>query len=188
MEEEMKAVDELRNEHKAIERMLRILQAMAEKIRNNEQIVNEQLDGIMEFLSVFVDDCHHGKEEEFLFPALEAAGVQRESGPIGDLLGEHEQGRGLVERLKKSLETYRSGNMESSVDVHIIINEYVGLMIQHIEKENKGLFLMAEDRLDASKDNEIIEAFDKIERERIGSGKHDEFHAFLDDMNSKYLK
>jgi hemerythrin-like domain-containing protein len=35
----------------------------------------------MEFLTVFVDKCHHGKEEEFLFPALEAAGIAREGGP-----------------------------------------------------------------------------------------------------------
>ncbi|MDY0226535.1 MAG: hemerythrin domain-containing protein [Desulfomicrobium apsheronum] len=184
----MKAVDELRNEHQGIERMLRILQSIAGKLAKDEQIVSGQLDGIMEFLSVFVDECHHGKEEEILFPALEAAGVPCEGGPIGDLLGEHKQGRKLVARLKKSVESYTSGDMASAADVQVIINEYVGLMIQHIEKENKGLFLMAESKLDIAKDHEIIEAFDTLERERIGLGKHDEFHTLLDRLYVEYLQ
>jgi hemerythrin-like domain-containing protein len=36
---------------------------------------------MMEFLSVFADTCHHGKEEDFLFPGLEAAGIPNEGGP-----------------------------------------------------------------------------------------------------------
>ena len=88
----MKATDELRKEHQGIELMLRVLQAVAEKFKRGERVNTEHLDGILEFLSIFVDKCHHGKEEEFLFPALEAAGVRREDGPIGVMLSEHEQG------------------------------------------------------------------------------------------------
>jgi hypothetical protein len=29
---------------------------------------------LLEFFTVFVDKCHHGKEEELLFPAMEQAG------------------------------------------------------------------------------------------------------------------
>ena len=63
----------------------------------------------MDFLSIFVDKCHHGKEEEFLFPALEAKGVKREGGPIGVMLHEHEQGRGLVAMLRNAVADYTSG-------------------------------------------------------------------------------
>jgi hemerythrin-like domain-containing protein len=34
------------------------------------------------FLKEFADRCHHGKEEDFLFPALEKAGIKKEGGPI----------------------------------------------------------------------------------------------------------
>ncbi len=184
----MKAVDELRNEHQGIELMLRILQSIAGKLGKGEEIADGQLDDIMEFLSVFVDKCHHAKEEEFLFPALEAAGVPREGGPIDSLLDEHNQGRRLVARLEKSVKKYTSADMKSAEDIPVIIDEYVGLMIQHIEKENKGLFLMAESKLDAAKDNEIFEAFEKLEKERIGLGKHDEFHVLLNQLDIEYLK
>jgi hemerythrin-like domain-containing protein len=51
---------------------------------------------ILDFLVVFVDKCHHGKEEGLLFPALEAVGVSRNGGPIGVLLEEHRKGRSLT--------------------------------------------------------------------------------------------
>ena len=48
-----------------MELMLRILQAIASKLGQGEQIGSGLLNGIMEFLSIFVDKCHHGKEDEF---------------------------------------------------------------------------------------------------------------------------
>lgn len=49
-----------------------------EKIVSGKNVPAEELKGIMEFLTVFVDKCHHGKEEDFLFPALEAAGIAKD--------------------------------------------------------------------------------------------------------------
>ncbi|MGE5781951.1 MAG: hemerythrin domain-containing protein [Nitrososphaerales archaeon] len=44
----------------------------------------------MDFLKNFTNICHHGKEEETLFPSLEKNGMARESGPIARMLFEHE--------------------------------------------------------------------------------------------------
>ena len=184
----MKATDELKNEHQGIELMLRILQSIAGKLGKGEQIAGEQLDGIMEFLSVFVDKCHHGKEEEFLFPALEAAGVSREGGPIGALMGEHEHGRRLVARLEKTVANYMAGDKTATAEFQVVVDEYVVLMLQHIEKENKGLFITAESKLDTAKDNELFENFEQLEKERIGLGKHEEFHALLNRLEHEFLK
>ena len=48
----------------------------------------EHLDQLFEFFGVFVDRCHHGKEEALLFPALEAVGIGNNGGPIGVMLRE----------------------------------------------------------------------------------------------------
>jgi len=138
-------------------------------------------------LSVFVDKCHHAKEEEFLFPALEAAGVPREGGPIGVLMDEHEQGRRLVTRLKKAVINYTSGDKTATANVQVIVAEYVALLTQHIEKETNVLFAMADAKLDTSKDNELFEAFEQLEEERIGPGKHEEFHELLHRLEHQYL-
>ncbi|MCF8068067.1 MAG: hemerythrin domain-containing protein [Desulfobacterales bacterium] len=183
----MKATDELKKEHNGIELMLRVLQVVADKFKHGEHVNTEHLDGILEFLSIFVDKCHHGKEEEFLFPALEAAGVPREGGPIGVMLNEHEQGRKLAAKLKNVLTDNKPGDNANASGAQLIIKEYVALLTQHIAKENTILFPMADAKLDSKKDTELFEAFEQLERERIGVGKHEEFHVLLDQLQNKYL-
>jgi len=184
----MKATSELKKEHEGIELMLRILQALARGYGRGETISVEHSDAILEFLSIFVDKCHHGKEEEYLFPALAKAGMMRDGGPIGVLLGEHEQARRLVAMLIDSMKRYASGDKTAAVNVHHTIDDYVVLLAQHIDKENNILFPMAEGKLDDHQDMVLFEAFEQLERERIGIGKHDEFHALLDRLRDRYLK
>ncbi|MBN2034566.1 MAG: hemerythrin domain-containing protein [Deltaproteobacteria bacterium] len=99
----MKATDELGNEHEGIELMLRILQAVSAKVEQGEQVQAKHFDGILEFLSIFVDRCHHGKEEKFLFPLFESAGAAQERDLIGVLMKEHKEGRELVARLEDAV-------------------------------------------------------------------------------------
>lgn len=175
----MKATEELKNEHHGIGIMLGVLQAVADRFEHGEDVDEKHLSGILDFLSIFVDKCHHGKEEEFLFPALENAGVPREGGPIRVMLQEHEQGRRLVARLKDALSGHGSGVLSRMEEAQVIITEYVALLSQHIDKENTVLFPMADAKLDPDKDAELFEAFERLERERIGEGKHAEFHELL---------
>lgn len=184
----MKVTDELKKEHQGIELMLRVLQAIADKLGQGEHIGIEHLDHIMEFLSTFVDKCHHGKEEEFLFPALEAAGVPRDRGPIGVLLSEHEQGRKLIAGLKNGVTNYTSGDKTGTSAIRAVVDEYTTLLAQHIEKENNALFAMADAKLNTAKDNELFEGFERLEKKRIGAGKHEEFHALLNQLENEYLR
>lgn len=184
----MRATEELMMEHQGIELMLRIMNAVVDKVDQGESIQADPLDGILEFLSVFVDRCHHGKEEEFLFPALEAAGVGRDSGPIGVMLSEHEQGRTLVAELRQAVARGKSGDKGAPTALRQSVEAYTSLLTQHIAKENTVLFPMADARLNASQDGELVEAFERLERERIGVGKHEEFHALLDALQIKYLE
>ena len=62
------------------------------------------------------------------------------------------------------------------------------LLTQHIAKENSVLFPLADSRLDAGRDNQLFEDFERLERERIGIGKHEAFHRLLDQLSNTYLK
>jgi hemerythrin-like domain-containing protein len=183
----MNATKELTNEHKAIELMLRILDAISQKITSGGQVPPKDLDGIAEFLSVFVDSCHHGKEEDHLFPALEKGGVPRAGGPIGILLEEHEQGRQIAACLKATFGEYAGGNKDAAGEISKAVGEYVTLLTQHIEKENNVLFPMADGRVNEAEDVRIVDSFEELERDRIGPGKHDEFHEMLGRLKRLYL-
>jgi hemerythrin-like domain-containing protein len=47
---------------------------------------------------------------------------------------------------------------------------------------------MAEKLLSAEDDEAMYENFEKLEIDRIGSGKHEEFHALLENLSLKYGK
>ncbi|HPF84238.1 MAG TPA: hemerythrin domain-containing protein [Aminivibrio sp.] len=184
----MKSTDELRNEHRGIEVMLDILDGAAEKLSGGAPADFGHLDGMMEFLSVFADTCHHGKEEDFLFPGLEAAGIPNEGGPIGVMLGEHRKGREHIAGMKRGITAMKAGDRGGVSMFAENAAGYTALLRQHIQKEDNVLFVMAEQRLDAAKDEELFREFEKLEEERIGKGKHDEFHALLDRLQKIYTR
>lgn len=185
----MRATEELEKEHHGIRLMLQVLRVFAQKLRSGESVESAHLDQMIEFFTVFVDKCHHGKEEEYLFPALVAVGVAREGGPIGVLLSEHALGQELVERMQEALSLLRveADDPVGKVSFQSIAEEYEALMLQHIDKENTVLFVLANAKLDESKDLELFSAFERLEEDRIGKGTHEKFHAFLDKMATMYL-
>ena len=182
----MDPIRELRNEHRGVETMLGILENMTARYAQELDVDAQDLDAVLEFLSVFVDQCHHGKEEEFLFPALEAAGVPKDHGPIGVMLQEHQQGRRLVAELGDVSEKLKFGDRSAGKTIAKIYADYVDLLKQHIEKEESILFHMAEDMLGSGKKYELWEAFEKLEKERIGPGRHEAFHQLLDRLQQAY--
>jgi len=184
----MGPLEDLRAEHEGILLMLKILERVCDKFAPGGRLDATHLDGIMEFFVVFVDKCHHGKEEEFLFPALEEAGVPREGGPIGVMLREHAAGRACVSQMRQTLTGYRAGDRRAAEGFRQHARQYTELLRQHIDKENNVLFVMAESRLPRAKQDELVRAFEKLEKERIGEGKHEEFHALLDQLQKEYLR
>jgi len=184
----MNAIDELITEHEAVKTTLKVLDNISQEIGRSSKIPNiEHLEQLFEFFTVFVDTCHHGKEEELLFPAMEAVGISRESGPIGVMLSEHQQGRDLVSKMKQDLSAYVSGDANAAQAFKKHADAYVNLLNYHIEKENGVLFPMAMKHLSAQKLAEMKSGFDRIEIERIGEGKHEAFHRMLDELENTYL-
>ncbi len=177
----MRSIDVLRAEHDGIGVMLQVLEAICRRLEAHEPLDGGELEAILGFLKVFVDRCHHGKEEELLFPALEAAGIPREGGPIGVMLSEHEQGRGLIRSMREALEGPDGSGFAATA------RSYIDLLRAHIAKEDSVLFVAAESILASNQDSALFEGFEAIERERIGIGKHEEFHALLGALSAKYL-
>ena len=183
----MKATEELKNEHEGILLMLRILDSVSIKMNSGEKIPAGDLESMVEFFKVFVDKCHHGKEEDFLFPAMERAGVTREHGPIEVMLNEHTMGRSLMTKISNAVFQYSAGNNSASDEFGTASADYTALLSRHIDKENNILFPMADMRLTPQEDQKLLEDFEKLEHDRIGPGKHEEFHGLLTRLEQLYL-
>lgn len=85
----MKPTDSLKEEYGAIKLMLHVIGAICSRLQSGKEVELSDLDRIVEFIRVFADSCHHGKEEELLFPAMAESGIPVEGCPIGVMLAEH---------------------------------------------------------------------------------------------------
>ncbi len=182
----MRPTEELVTEHNAIKRMLGILEGVSRRLEAGEAVEAEHLERIVDFIRGFADRCHHGKEEDLLFPAMEEAGVPRQGGPIGVMLSEHTQGRDYVRGLAEAVATYRAGNKEAASRIVENARGYVQLLSQHIHKEDNILYPMADRFLSPQKQTELLKSFAQVERERMGPGKHEEYHALLEELERAY--
>ena len=183
----MGAIDELNAEHQAIEQMLRVLRVLGHRLRLGAAVPPTHVDSMMEFLDVFVDRCHHAKEEEHLFPALAAVGVRDQGGPLEALCNEHQRGRELVGQLRAGLAKRATDPLGGGLAFAAAAEEYQGLMLLHMDKETGMLFAAADIRLGKETDRELSAAFARLEHERIGDGVHQRLHAAFDQMCTLYL-
>jgi hemerythrin-like domain-containing protein len=176
------ATEVLRKEHDAILRMLEATEEVARRLRNHERVEPQILDQLLEFFRLFADRCHHGKEEDLLFPLLEKKGMPRGGGPIGVMLMEHDQGRGLVGQMDIAGKEFATGDSAAGLRWATAAADYAELLREHIAKENEVLFVMAERMLTPVEQQELALAFEKSEAEKLGAGTHERLHAMMDKL------
>ena len=137
------ATSRLREEH---QRILEVANALAVLVRAAEEgrwDVDAFADCVT-FIRLFADACHHGKEEDLLFPELEAGGMPRDHGPIAVMLREHQEGRALARHMAGALDGARAGDPEAQATLRNAAMGYVNLIRGHIQKEDHVLFEMAD--------------------------------------------
>src|SRR3989304_8130286 len=108
------ATEILKEDHRLIERLLRVLAQAAGKVEKGEEVSTTVFARALDFIRNFADRCHHGKEEDCLFPALEAHGLPRHAGPVAVMLSEHEEGGGDVRGLAQALEQGQKGGKSAA--------------------------------------------------------------------------
>jgi hemerythrin-like domain-containing protein len=129
----MNAIQTMMDEHQTILRVL----ACLEKLVDEQAATFAKITG---FLREYADSLHHGKEEDLLFPALEATGIPTEAGPTVVMRMEHEEGRALVRRMRE-LATSEPFDRAAIVEPAL---QFVGLLRAHIAKEDHILYPMAQ--------------------------------------------
>lgn len=184
----MKPTEVLKEEHRAIELALKILEKICDRLENGEKVDVEYLEKIFEFIRIFADKCHHGKEEDLLFPAMEEAGIPKEGGPIGVMLSEHNMGRDYVKKFSEGVKEYSEGESEAINKITENARAYIQILREHIYKEDNILYSMADAHLTEERQKELVDGFEKVEEERIGKGKHEEFHKLLHHLEEIYLR
>ena len=119
---------------------------------------------LLRFLDEFDAGLHHQKEEQLLFPALEAAGLSASHGPTAVLRDEHLRSQFWRHRLEQALHDRDRTRLIAAAA------SYLDLTRAHVLKENQILFPLAQRLL----------AADELER------LHREFRLLAADQRVRY--
>lgn len=179
-DQELTVTEVLTAEHRAIERMLAVLEAAAQRLRAGERVPAEIFREAVDFVGNFVDKYHHGKEEANLFPLLEERGVSREGGPLGVMLHEHDVGRKYIGAIDAAIGAYEEGAEAAARVIEENVRGYIHLLRHHIWKEEHVLFPMADQVLSSVDQQELGERFEQVEAQVMGPGVHERYHELLD--------
>ncbi|MBI4302222.1 MAG: hemerythrin domain-containing protein [Chloroflexi bacterium] len=183
----MTPTEQLKNEHEDIKTMLSIMKGVCKKLSSGEEVNPDHLEQILDFLKTFLDSVHHSKEAEVLYPALEQAGIPRHGGPpIGVMLMEHAIISNLIKGFDDAIKEYKEKSLNGTSKIIQTVTEQAKLLERHIDIENNVIYPLGDARLTHEKQAELLREFEKLEKERIGADKHEEFHQIIGRLKSIY--
>jgi hemerythrin-like domain-containing protein len=183
----MNAIQMLQKEHTTINLSLFLLDKIMERLIDDPTISTiDDLEELVEFYQIFADRCHHQKEERYVFPPLIAAGIKKNDGPIGVFLSEHEKARRYIQQLSAIIPGLRETDATAFKQMEVLVKSFTALISTHIQKEDTVLFPMAATHLSVQQQDDIHHAFEKLETETIGEGRHEQFHQMLSRLTNIY--
>ena len=171
----------LRKDHDLIEKVIAAMQTTVSLLKDGKKVPESILLPTIDFAKSFTNVCHHGKEEDTLFPALGKMGMPTNMGPIRMMIMEHETTKKIAEKIEEFAKTYLDAGDPSNLIEGMEL--YIEHVKAHLWKENNRLFMMADARLQAY-GKEVGDALKETESAKLAQlGKtRDYYEKIVDDL------
>lgn len=155
-------------EHRLIERMITLIDQKLKLIETTNQVDPFFIDTVVDFIRIYADRTHHGKEEDILFRELSKKQMSDQDIQIMDeLVDEHVLGRKTTKELVEANVKYRSGDNSALVLIVSKLRKLVNFYPKHIEKEDKIFFPAYMKYLSDEEDHLMLKEFWEFDREMI---------------------
>ncbi len=132
------------DEHRHILRMAALLEEQAARVEEGQPVDWDFFLDAVDFVRHYADRFHHAKEEDILFRELVRNGMPAENSPVGAMRLAHDQGRALVRALEEAAKRAKAGDASAGAAVAENARGYVAFIRNHIEKEDRILYPLAE--------------------------------------------
>jgi len=169
----------LRAEHQLILEVASVLERAIDDGGSDSDALGDSV----AFFRLFADACHHGKEEDLLFPALADQGMPVDVGPIAVMLEEHRVGREFVRRMAEALQSGDGGGGADFVDAG---RGYIELIRAHIAKEDGILFEMADGMVVGPDCKELCSRYDEVCARRFEGRTLEELEGLAESLRGRY--
>ncbi len=171
----MQPIGPLMIEHRLIERMVALMSQELERIRTNIAVDPEFafvdpvfIDTAVDFLRIYADRCHHGKEEDILFAEL----ANKDLAPdlkktMDDLTAQHVQARQYTGELVKAKENYLRQESEAVNQILSYLDRLTSMYPQHITTEDRHFFIPCMEYFTAEEKDAMLEKMWEFDRKMI---------------------
>lgn len=182
----MNAIEIMNEEHRYINRMLKVVRKACLNILKGEDINYEDFSLMISFIREYADDHHHKKEEKMLFNEMvEYLGEIADNVINHGMLVEHDLGRSYIRGLSESIEELKGGDEEAKLDIIANAISYTHLLEGHIDKEDNAVYKLAQRQLG----KDILDNIDIkcLEYENNSTDVKDRNISILEKLEKKYI-
>ncbi len=177
----MKPIGPLMWEHRLIERLLKSFEDEVNHIKEQHKLDTVFIDTAVDFIRMYADRTHHGKEEDILFRDLGKKPLVAEHARImAELVEEHIYARSRVSALVDAKERYLSGE-DTVTEAVAILLELAEFYPRHIEKEDKHFFYPCLEYFTAEEQDRMLREFFTFDRNLI----HEKYRKVVDQIEDR---
>ena len=177
----MKPIGPLMWEHRLIEKMLAAMLRHIDKVEKTKKVHPLVIDTAVDFIRIYADRTHHGKEEEILFRDLAKKDLTPELKRImQELLDEHVWGRRTTAAIVAAKEKYLAGEEGKLAEIIDLARQLGSFYPKHIEKEDKHFFYPCQEYFDKEEQTKMLAEFWEFDRKMI----HEKYNKVYDEYSS----
>ncbi|MDI9569986.1 MAG: hemerythrin domain-containing protein [Pseudomonadota bacterium] len=178
----MKPIGPLMWEHRLIEKMLQVVESEAVRIEASGEANPVFIDTAVDFIRVYADRTHHGKEEDILFRELKKKRLTPEHARIMDeLIQEHVYSRQTVGKLVAAKDRYVTGDQAAVPEIVALLKELATFYPRHIVKEDKPFFHECQRYFSDAELEEMLEEFWEFDRKMI----HEKYEKLVESLTGE---
>jgi len=178
----MMPIGPLMIEHRLIEKMIKFMEEEIEKMKKYNKANPLFIDTAVDFIRMYADKTHHGKEEDILFRELKNKQLSPNHEKIMDeLVEEHVWARTTVGKLMDAKEHYVKGNISAVKEVIDLMSELVKFYPEHIKKEDKQFFIPVMSYFSTEEQEKMLQEFWEFDRTLI----HEKYKKVVDQLSNK---
>jgi hemerythrin-like domain-containing protein len=177
----MQARGPLMIEHRLIERMISLIKNTLSQIKVTQKVDPVFVDTVVDFIRMYADRTHHGKEEDMLFRDLQKRPLSPEDQRVmNELIEEHVFGRQTTKALVEANTRYRNGDESALADITGRLQTLVEFYPKHIEKEDKIFFPASRAYFTDEEDQAMLAEFWEFDRLMI----HKKYESVVEDLET----
>jgi hemerythrin-like domain-containing protein len=131
-------IEILRQEHRNIEKLLRVMEQELSVFDRGERPDYEVFGAVIEFFKKYPDSCHHPKED-IIYEKFKARAPDR-AASIPDLEAEHREGAVRVRRVAQAIDAVLNDQELLRESVDRIVRDFIDNERKHIALEDEVVF------------------------------------------------